>query len=256
MVGLLLVACGETSDRSSPDALADAVTAGDVEEVEQALSAGADPNGAASGLPLLARAAARDDAAVVAALLGAGADVDRSGLEGITALHAAAQTGALGAMDVLLTAGADVELSSANGMAAIHHAAGLGRVDAISLLVAAGSDPDRPSGAITQGHGYPRDVSPGPLAIAARAGHADAVEVLLAAGATVDQASDSGVTALLAAVHAGAPPEVIEVLLAAGADPGRSVGCTAGCSVRGELNSRGWALELERSELLGLLPAR
>jgi ankyrin repeat protein len=248
------VACGTPTDPSSPEALADAISAGDVEKVDQALSAGADPDAAApSGLPLLASAAARNDASVVAALLAAGAEADRSGPEGITALHAAAQTGALEAIAALVAGGADLDLRSVNGMAAIDHAAALGRADAITALVAAGSEPDRPSGAVTQGHGYPRDTSPAPLAIAARAGHVDAVEALLAAGADVDRASDDGVTALHAAVFAGVPPAVVEALLTNGADPGRRVACSAGCSVPGELTARDWARELGRTTLIPLL---
>jgi ankyrin repeat protein len=137
-------------------------------------------------------------------------------------------------------------------MNALHHAATAGSSAAIQVLAEAGADLDEPSMAVSQGHGYPRDVGATALGLAAQAGDLDAVETLLALGADVDAPSTAGHTPLLLAVFAGRSPEVVAALLAAGADRTVRATCERGCSVAGG-DALEWARELDRTDLVPLL---
>lgn len=251
-VATILVATGGDSppDHSS---LADAVAAGDVEAARALLRAGADPDTPrVHGFTPLQRAVLRDDLTMVGVLLAAGADPEAPALEGLTAAHVAAEAGSAGALRLVVEAGADLDARSGNGMNAIDHAAAGGSAAAIEVLATAGAAINAPSQAVTQGHGYPADTGSTPLGIAARAGHTDAVAALLAAGAAVDAPSTSGHTPLLLAVFAGAPADLVGLLLDAGADPTAVATCTERCAYGGG-DALDWARHLDRTELIPLL---
>ncbi|XP_056640906.1 serine/threonine-protein phosphatase 6 regulatory ankyrin repeat subunit B [Diorhabda sublineata] len=93
--------------------------------------------------PLLWAASAGSSRAVLA-LIRAGANVEASDEDGLTALHCAASRGHTDCMDTLLTlCGASVDVIDTNGCTALHYAVTLGHADATALLLAHGADPNR-----------------------------------------------------------------------------------------------------------------
>ena len=258
-VGAVLIGGGAMwalrSDAPDSATFADAVTAGDLGLAGRLAASGVDPNGPrVLGMTPLMRAANRDDAAMVEALFAAGADLGASDPEGLTATHVAAQADAAASMVALAELGADLGAASRNGMTAFHHAADTGAVHVLRVLADLGVDVDGRSAAITQGHGYPRDIGATALGIAARANRIDAVRLLVELGADVDRTSATGHTPLQLAVFAGSSPELLAELLAAGADPHREARCDAGCSLSvGDTIE--WARRLDRSELVPVLEA-
>jgi ankyrin repeat protein len=241
--------------RDAASSVPEAVVRGDVSALTDLLTAGADPDGPLTlGMTPIMRAAVRDDADVISVLLRFGAEPDLTDFDGLTALQVAARQGASSAIEVLATAGADPNRASDNGMNALHHAADSGSAAAIRTLVGLGISIDATSGSVTQGHGYPRDTGPTALGIAARGNHEDAVSTLLELGADVNARSEAGITPVLSAVFANSSPEVVEALVAAGADLSVTAACEAGCAGGGEPRDvQAWAMHLERTELLPLL---
>lgn len=205
----------------------------------------------------LMRAANRDYPEIAEVLIEGGADVDASGMDGLAPVHVAARSDSVESLLVLLAAGADPTVRSRSGMNALDHAAHAGAVAALELLARRGDvDMDQPSEAITQGHGYPRDIGPTPLAIAVRAGRLESIKALLQGGADVDQPSTAGHTPLLVAVFSGQSAELVEVLLRAGADRQARARCARGCSSPDRqgaaLTAEEWAATLDRTELTEL----
>ncbi len=238
---------------SPPASLAEAVASGDLDGAVTLIEAGADPDEPRSqGFTPLMRAAIRDDAPMAQLLLDAGADLNATELGGLTALHVAAEADSTAALDVLIAAGADPEDRSTNGMNALEHAASAGSVDVIEAIAATEVDLDARSAIVTGGHGYPRDTGSTALGIAARAGHLDAVVELLELGADVDASSETGHTPLLLAIFSGQSPELVSVLLAAGADPTATATCDAGCS-HDDGDAIEWARRLGHDDLIPLL---
>jgi ankyrin repeat protein len=211
--------------------LSDAVTSGDLDHATALLDGGADVDEpVVQGFTPIMRAAIRDDTEMIDLLLGAGADLDAAAMEGLTVLHIAAEAGAVNAVDALLRIGADPDIRSHNGMNALEHAAAAGSAGAIRIIAATGADVNAQSEITTQGHGYPVDVGSTALGIAARSGHIEAMVALLESGAFVDAPSLIGHTPLLVAIFAGQPPEVVSLLLDAGADPTVTAACRTRCS--------------------------
>ena len=252
VLSLVWMAC--TAREVAPLNLSQAAAAGNVAAARSLLDEGADPERPLfSGLTPLMRAAVRNDPDMIEVLISGGADVDADGTEGITALHAAAQMGADRSAVALLEHGADLSLRSTNGMNALDHAASTGRTGAMTEFLEAGLDIDTPSEVVTQGHGHPRDTGPTPIAIAVLNGRLMAVDELIRLGADVNARSAAGHTPLLAAIFSDQSPEMLLVLLVAGADPTVRVGCDAGCHVAGLHDALGWARLLDREALIGLL---
>ena len=221
---------GSVSDRYG-GSLSDAVTSVDLDRAKVLLGGGADANEpVVQGFTPIMRAAIRDDTEMVDLLLDAGADLDAVALEGLAVLHIAAEAGAVNAVGALLGAGADPDVRSHNGMNALEHAAAAGSAGAIRIIAVTGADVDAQSEITTQGHGYPVDIGSTALGIAARSGHTEAMVALLDSGAFVDATSLIGHTPLLVAIFAGQPPEVVSLLLDAGADPTVTAVCRTRCS--------------------------
>lgn len=208
------------------------------------------------GFTPLMRAAVRDDEAMVRLLIDGGADIEAIVPAGeLSPIHVAAIADAPNALRALIEAGADIDRPSRSGRRAIDHAAAAGSVNAIVALVEAGVDLDTRSDAYMQLPGYPTDLGPTPLATAARFGHIDAVDVLLALGASVDGRSARGQTALLQAVAADQPPELILALLEAGADTEVRSACISAC-VGAERDALEWARRLASPDVVALLEDR
>ena len=154
----------------------------------------------------LADAAKRQDWTAAAALLRAGADVDRPHGDGTTALHWAVYWDDAATVRRLLAAGAAVDAANDLGATPLWLAASNGSAAVLETLLAAGADPDRalPSGET-------------PLMTASRTGNPAAVQALLDRGADPHATEHTyGQTALMWAV-AQQHAEVVGVLLASGA---------------------------------------
>ncbi|SDO19874.1 Ankyrin repeat-containing protein [Klenkia soli] len=185
---------------------------------------------------------------------------ERAGQDGWTPLHVAVAHGHAELVDLLLDAGADLEASTEHGRTPLHVALEFAP-QLVDPLLARGAEPDGAAAAylgdrerlaarLDAGESSVHDdaeisllgfaalggsidavqllldrgahADDGSLRAAAAAGHPEVVRVLLAAGAQVDHRDpDTGRTALHAAVAAGpggGREEVVGLLLAAGAD--------------------------------------
>lgn len=248
----------ETVDPKSEANLSQAVDSGDVTRVLELIEQDVDlDQPMVFGLTPLMRAANRNHVEIAEILIEGGADLHATGMAGLTPVHVAAGADSVETLEVLLEAGADPTARSRSGMNALDHAAHAGAVDALDVLAGtSGLDIDEPSDVVTQGHGYPREIGPTPLAIAVRAGELEATKALLEAGADVNQPSTAGHTPLLVAIFSGQSAELVEVLLDAGADLEVTASCDIGCSSPhrqgAALTAEEWAAALERTELIEL----
>ena len=156
----------------------------------------------------LVTAAADQDAAAVRALLAEGVDVNMARADGATAILWAAHRDDLDTVARLLDAGADVNTADDHGVTPLERAAENASAAMVGALLAAGADANA-----AQTSGLT------PLMTAARTGSVAVVQALLGHGAEVNAATaETRSTALMWAV-AEPHPDVVRVLLDAGADP-------------------------------------
>ena len=168
---------------------------------------------------------------VASALLSAGAEVNALSATGRTPLHeAAANASNPAVIGVLVAAGADVNARDSRGYAPLHSAAWYNpRPEVATALLAAGADVNArdPDGYVPPGRAatdrtplfmalYRGDLHKGGQPMPTGRSLA-VVEVLVRAGASLEQADESGLTAL----HAAAiwTPAAFPLLLRLGADP-------------------------------------
>jgi ankyrin repeat protein len=114
------------------------------------------------------------DPAVLAALVAAGADINKKSHNGQTPLVFAITAESLPTVEQLLGLGADVDAPGGQGLPALAYAAMADNIPIMQRLLAAGANVDK-----ANGHGKTA------LEMAARAGHIDAAKLLLGAGASV-----------------------------------------------------------------------
>jgi uncharacterized protein len=138
--------------------------------------------------------------------LGRRADVNGAQVDGMTALHWAAQRDNVGTAKFLVQAGADVKLANRYGVTPLSLACTNGSEAMVRLLLEAGADPN------TTLRGDETV-----LMTASRTGKLGPVKALLARGADVNAKERRGQTALMWAAAEG-NAEVVEALLQAGAD--------------------------------------
>ena len=120
----------------------------------------------------------------------------------------AAKSGDTNAIRRFLDSGSDVNQAESDGDRAIHEAARNGHVKSIELLLARGADVEAPGK-----NGYPA------IVMAAANGHVNVIKVLLSAGASPNTPSKpDGFYPIIPASTEQNDPEVITLLLAAGAD--------------------------------------
>ena len=126
--------------------LIDAITAGNMEAVEDALAIGASANATDfTGRPILGLAARTGNAELVKRLVSAGADVDAVDEIGFTALMEATRDGKVNVVKFLLETGANPNHrseASALYLAPMHMAGLSGGADMVQILADAGADID------------------------------------------------------------------------------------------------------------------
>ncbi len=157
-------------------------------------------------------AAARNDAAGVAALAAAGADLGARDGAGRTAVHVAAFASAEAALAALAAAGADMNGLDGERYDAVTIAAVADDPEAMSAALAAGNRPDLVT-SVWDGTA---------LIAAAHLGHDEVVRRLVVAGAPLDHVNNLGWTALIEAVVLGdgglRHQACVQALLEGGAD--------------------------------------
>ncbi len=161
----------------SPESLIRAASDGDVRAVRSALEEGADVDGArGDGMTAVHAASESGHADVVRILISAGAEVEvRTRVAGYTPLHLAARRGHVDVVAALLEGGADpTAVTESSGATAVHLAAAAVRgSEVVRLLVRAGANPNARE----------RSADQTPLVFAAAAGRAAAIGELIEAGA-------------------------------------------------------------------------
>lgn len=146
------------------------------------------------------RAASDGELESMRSLLAAGANVNQREYEGETPLMYAAAAGRTEMVLFLLEMGADINAVSNNGETALVRAAG--DTATVRALLAKGADVELGA----------------PLIRASYAGQLDTVKVLLEKGANPNAEFLDGHTALIAAAVQSGSKDVVEALIAAGAD--------------------------------------
>ncbi len=142
---LRLIKTGQASpnvrDEAWGNALALAARAGQEELVRELIKRGADLDRVGEdGFTALGGAAFAGRRSVVRLLLLAGADVERLGASGQTALHLASLAGQLDVVDEMLRLKVPLELLNRQRETALDVAAAAGQQDVMSRLIAAGAD--------------------------------------------------------------------------------------------------------------------
>ena len=168
-------------------ALFEAIAAGDVEAVKQALSAGARPDARLEGETAVLKAAALGRLDILEALIAAGADVnkpasaeeERAWGTGRTPLIVAAEGGHIGCVAALLKAGAHVDArmrhENVSWMGALSAAAANRHAQVVKMLLARGAS----------AAGSPQDR---PLWYAVKGGDVEVIRTLIEAGADANAA--------------------------------------------------------------------
>ena len=229
VVQLLLAAGADINmgDRTHMTPLIDAVHAGSVETAKFLLEHGADVHKATWRESPLSAAVSKGTPAMVALLIGAGADVNTEAIGGEQTqprpmIDIAAERGDAEILRQLISAGAKIDGGSKRTGVALEGAVKGGHLEAIRLLLTAGADPGARSA-------YGEDTL---LHMAAEKGQLDAMKLLLDAGAAVNAEGSQKETPLHVAVRSGRL-EAVNLLIARGADlvsngrPGSSPLCLA-----------------------------
>jgi ankyrin repeat protein len=215
----------------------------DLETAQLLLQAGANPkvatrNGAITPLIMASK---NGDAALIAALIKAGSEVNTATTDGMTPLMAAAVSGSVEAAKALLDHGANVNAKEAShSQTAVMFAAAENRNAMISLLAARGADLNatttvikldaakldddgnplpvkKEDETITGGNSFMGGMTA--LLFAARDGNLDAVRALLESGAPINQVSGGEHSTPLVIAIANGHYEVGKFLLDHGANP-------------------------------------
>jgi CubicO group peptidase (beta-lactamase class C family) len=130
---------GDAADASAEERLWDGAIAGDTTAVLAAIAQGADVNAldtrrSPNGRRALNWAAQNDHAAVARILLAHGAGIDSANVTGFTALHHAAESGAVRTAELLLQSGANAALTTKAGETARSVAERKNHADVVALI--------------------------------------------------------------------------------------------------------------------------
>jgi ankyrin repeat protein len=179
-----------------------------------------------TSIPLLHRVAEYGDLAAVRSVVEAGADVDTTEANGLTALMIAANTGKIDIVRFLLEKRAAVRILDRNGWSALAHAAVTAQVDIMRLLLAQGADPKTLTNAKRSVMYMAVGASSNPLTVGEYAGNrpvlyikpgdrGEAVRLLVDAGLAVDAVPGDPTAPILAAARAS--PDAVRALIERGA---------------------------------------
>ena len=149
----------------------------------------------------------KQPASVASAARGAKEDVNRQDVDGSTPLLLAVHAGDVAAVRHLLAAGAKVSLGNHYGATPMGLAAEVANTEILRLLLKAGANADSPN---------PEGQTA--LLAVARTGNVDAAKSLLEFGATIDAKETWGGQTALMWASARRHPEMMELLIANGAD--------------------------------------
>ena len=206
----------ETKDENGRSPLHKASTSGALDVVKMLVKAGADVRVTDNdgdtrddeGETCLTLAAANGHTETVRYLVSLeDVDVNHSGEDGFTALHWAGQQNSPEVVQVLIDAGADIETKDEKGRSPLHKACTSGALDVVKMLVEAGANV-----CVTD---YVGETC---LLVAAGNGHTETVRYLVSLkDVDVNHSGDNGFTALHWAGQ-GNYPEVVQLLIDAGAD--------------------------------------
>lgn len=195
------------------DDLLIAINRGDNAAAIAALENGASSNAKDTNtIPAIIVAASQQNAEVVAALIGKGADINTTGTDKekkvfkISALHAAAANGSRQVAELLLAAGAKVDRQEGSGLTPLMSATYMGHSDVVELLLRKGADMEK-----KDDFGYT------PLMFAANNGKMGPLKILLARGAVVDSKDKDNSTPIMFAAQHGFT-DIVALLLQHGAD--------------------------------------
>ena len=152
----------------------------------------------------LHRAVERDDAAEVARLIRAGADIKATNRYGVAPISLACARGNAPIVELLLHSGADANTTLPEGETCLMSAASTGNLATVKALLVRGAR-------VNEVEGWRGQTA---LMWAAAEGHAQVVDALLEAGADVNARSKAGFTPLLFAVRQGSVAAVRSLLKA------------------------------------------
>jgi len=139
---------------------------------------------------------------VAALLLSTGASVDVQDIEGICALHIAAENGDLPLVRRLIKAGGTADLATTKGMTALHYSAWAGQSNVFRYLI---------QNCFVNLNNV-AETGWSPLALAASNGHVDIVRHLLVKGANVNPTVEKSISAISCASEEG-HLEIVQILL-------------------------------------------
>jgi ankyrin repeat protein len=212
---LWLLVAGQVYAQSDAS-LADAAEKKDRAQIDALLKKGADVNTAqVDGMTALHWAADHDDLTMTSLLIKAGADAKAVNRYSVTPLSLACKNGSTEIVELLLKAGADANAALRGGETALMTAARTGKTGPVKALLAQGAKVNAKD-------------RKGQTALmwAAAEGHADVITTLIASEADFKSPLPSGFTPLLFAAREGRI-EAVRVLLKAGADANDAIPPTA-----------------------------
>lgn len=207
-------------DRTGGTALTHAARSGQATLVRLLAAHGAEINQRnVHGASPLYVAVERNRTAAAQALIELGADVNLPGNSNVPPVSAAAYNGNLELVDLLMARHADASVTDLTGKSPVLYAAAAGHGAVVAKLLQTGIDVNARYGhrlnVLMWAAGHANDVLPGD--------GVRLVSMLLDQGAAVDAVDDRGRTALMIAAGAG-HDDIVQRLLAGGADPGRRDG--------------------------------
>lgn len=165
----------------------------------------------------LLKAAKKGDDVAVQAALNAGADPNSKDFFDKTALMHATERGHLAIVRLLATAGAQLNAFDVDGESALSRAGVAGQLAAVQELLKLGADPNA-----RNRHGRtPFIAMLSTVDFRPKPAHTAIAQALLAAGTDINTRDNEDRPALLVAISAESP-EVVRVLLDAGADPNQA----------------------------------
>ena len=213
----LLLAHGAKVDpvetRRGQNALMWAAAESHSEAVDVLLKAGANPNSfSKAGFAPLVFAAENGDVKTAVSLIAAGADINYEVPRAANVLLVALMAKQPKMADLLIEKGAAVTGRDRAGNTALHIAAQQGDLDMVKLLISKGADVNARNNKVLGDRlgifNRPQSGEQTPLMVAAHFNHPDIMRVLVAAGADPKAHANDGSTLLMAAASGGHPESV------------------------------------------------